>query len=194
MNKADLRIRAGIERVLWGSRWAVILAVLMSIVVAGVVLLMACADACHVAAMLYRYAPGSTGERSASIAGAIEVVDGFLLSAVMLMFAIGLYSIFIGTVSPIPKTKVAALVIESLDELKGRLSKTIMLIIFVKLFGVVMMTQVDRAIDAVFLALAAMIAGGAMVLLRFAEPARVVGTRFVEAEVTAKKVARDESV
>lgn len=172
MNKVELRIRAALESVLWGSRWAVVVAVLMSLVVAAVVLLMACADACHVAAMLVRYEPGSGSERSASIAGAIEVVDGFLLAAVMLMFAIGLYSIFIGTVSPIPKAKVAALVIETLDELKSRLSKTIMLIIFVKLFGVIMMTEVQRPIDAVYLGLGALIAGAAMALLHYAEPAR----------------------
>jgi uncharacterized membrane protein YqhA len=155
MNKVELRVRRSVEALLWASRWTIVVAVLLSILVAGVVTIMAAVDAGRVAHELWLYVmrePGMT--REVIVSGVIEVVDGFLLAAVMVMFPIGLYSIFIGTIGAIPKNRAAALVIETLDELKSALTKTILLIIFVKVFGLVLKQNAIQALDILWLSLA----------------------------------------
>lgn len=175
MHRFELRVRRFVERLVWSSRWAVVVAVLLSVFVAIVVTVMAAADAVHVGRDLLRYlsqegVPPISREKIVS--GVIEVVDGFLLAAVMVMFPMGLYSIFIGTIGAIPKNRAAILVIDTLDELKNVLTKTILLIIFVKVFGLVLKQEPARPLDILWLSLAVCVVVSAIAISHLTERGR----------------------
>jgi uncharacterized membrane protein YqhA len=68
----------------------------------------------------------------------IEAVDHYLLASVLLVFAFGLYELFIGEINGLKKndSKLSFLLsIHSLDDLKERLGKVILLILIVALYG-----------------------------------------------------------
>ncbi len=65
----------------------------------------------------------------------IQAVDSSLLAAVLLIFALGLYELFIAPiVVPEDHPFRRVLVIESLDDLKGKLATVIVMLLVVKFF------------------------------------------------------------
>lgn len=168
-NATILKLRERLEALLWSARWLVVIAVLASVVIAAAMVVMSTKDAAHVLVGVWKYKSGHAAQRATLVAGVVEVVDGYLLAAIMLIFSMGLYSIFIGTISAIPKSKAAALVIHTLEDLKNRLAKTILLILFVKFFEVAMKLQATVAIDLVWLGLGTVLVAAALLLSHLSE-------------------------
>jgi len=142
---ADLlgkRIEGWFERGLWGSRLVVLVAVLASLMTSFAVFYLATVDAMFLIRGLSDYAdPGLTDSarraiRSDAIAHVVEVIDGYLLATVLLIFSLGMYELFISALDEARKSQVFAkvLVISNLDDLKSRLGKVILMILIVKFF------------------------------------------------------------
>ncbi len=85
----------------------------------------------------------------------VEVVDGYLLAAAMLIFAMGLYTLFI---APIRAGAIGdsrwALTIRNFDDLKDRLAKVVLLILIVKFFEHALEMSIDRPVDLLYMAVA----------------------------------------
>jgi uncharacterized membrane protein YqhA len=130
------------ENFLWRSRLVVILAVIASLVSAIAMFYMATVDAWYMISHLLHYAsPELTGAervllRSETVTHVVEMVDGFLLATVLLIFSLGLYELFIGKIDLAEENEASSqvLVIESLDDLKGRLAKVVLMILIVRYF------------------------------------------------------------
>jgi uncharacterized membrane protein YqhA len=82
----------------------------------------------------------------------VEVVDGYLLATVMLIFSLGLYELFISDINQAHGSKASSkiLVINSLDDLKTRLAKVILMIMIVTLFEEALNMQIVQPIDLVY--------------------------------------------
>ncbi len=82
----------------------------------------------------------SVSDRSAlyteAIANIAAVIDGYLFATIMLIFAMGLYELFISKIEIAENNELAKriLLIRSIDDLKDRLSKVIFLVLIVKYF------------------------------------------------------------
>ncbi|MGB0686194.1 MAG: YqhA family protein [Planctomycetota bacterium] len=128
------------ELVLWRSRLVVLLAVVGSLLTAIVMFLLATADVVHLVQELWHLAGVDGHERletrKAIITGVVEVIDGYLLAAILLIFALGLYELFISRIDDAVGDQASAnvLVINSLDDLKTRLGKVILMVLVVKFF------------------------------------------------------------
>lgn len=130
------------ERFLWNSRFVVILAVVSSLVAGFAVFFMATVDVYYLVQHVTHYADANMAAearralRAETVSHIVEVVDGFLLATVMLIFSLGLYELFISDIDPAKgsKTSSRVLVIHDLDDLKGRLAKVIVMILIVSLF------------------------------------------------------------
>ena len=85
----------------------------------------------------------------------VEVVDGYLLATVMLIFSLGMYELFIS------KASSKILVIGSLDDLKSRLAKVILMILIVTLFQEAIHMKLTMPLDLVYL-------GGSIALIALA--------------------------
>lgn len=158
------KTQTAVEQLLGFSRWFLVLAVIASVLAAATVIVMATLEVGHVVALAVAYQPGEAGQRSMIVASVVELVDGYLLAAVMIIFAIGLYSVFFGRISSIPPTRKGLLSIETLDDLKDRLEKAIMLVLFVKFFEVALKFEVVTSIDLLWLGLGTFAIAAALAL------------------------------
>ena len=92
------------EALLWNSRLIVLVAVVASLVVAGAMFYVATIDVIQLVSHLGAYADfhlaaeARAALRSATVTHVVEVVDGYLLAAIMLIFSLGLYELFISRI------------------------------------------------------------------------------------------------
>jgi uncharacterized membrane protein YqhA len=130
------------ETALWNSRFVVLIAVVISVLSAIALVFLVTVDFAGVLATTLRcFSPDVTPEMHDSLLGdiarkIITVVDASLLGAFMLIFGFGLYKLFIGELEVARSSKVSQrlLQIESLEDLKTRLAKIILIILIVEVF------------------------------------------------------------
>jgi len=131
------------ENFLWNSRLVVLTAVVASMLAAIAMFYMASVDAIYMITHLAHYAsPALTmadrvALRSTTVTHVVEIVDGYLLATVLLIFSLGLYELFISKIDQAEGSESASnvLMITSLDDLKSRLAKVVMMILVVRYFG-----------------------------------------------------------
>jgi len=136
------RFEQFIEGILWDSRFVVVFAVITSLVSALTMFYITTVDAFFMVSHLADYASPAldaaarTELRSSTIAHVVEIVDGYLMGTVLLIFALGLYELFISKIDAAEKSETSSnvLMIHSLDDLKSRLAKVILMILIVKFF------------------------------------------------------------
>ena len=160
------------EAALWNSRLIVLVAVIGSLGVALVMFYVATMDVVSLIPHLGHYhdislAPEArVALRGTIVAHVVEVVDGYLLAAIMLIFALGLYELFVSRIEIAEGSEFAErlLLIRSLDDLKDRLAKVVLLILVVKFFEYAIALHIDRALDLLWLALGIALVSAALVL------------------------------
>lgn len=147
------------EGALWRSRFVVIFAVVASMVAGFAVFYMSTIDVVFMIEHIAHYADPDLSQAARqtlhedTITHIVEVVDGYLLATVMLIFSLGLYELFI---SDIDEAKGEArssriLLIESLDDLKARLAKVILMILIVTLFQEAIRVKIETPLDLLYL-------------------------------------------
>lgn len=149
------------ERLLWSSRLVVLLAVVAGMAVAVAMFWVATIDAVEVVKHLGQYGDTSLSAevradlRSMLVAHVVEVVDGYLLGAIMIIFALGLYELFISRIEAAEGSEFASrlLLIHSLDDLKDRLAKVVLLILVVKFFEYALRLEFRTPLELFWLAL-----------------------------------------
>jgi uncharacterized membrane protein YqhA len=148
------------EKLLWQSRMVVLFAVVSSLLVGLAMFYMATVDALYLLSHLLEYAsPSLTSEarsdlRSENVTHIVEIVDGYLLATVLLIFSLGLYELFISKIEAAEKSQSASnvLVVHSLDDLKNRLAKVILMILIVKFFEHAISLTYTSTMDILLLA------------------------------------------
>jgi len=154
------RIERAFEGALWNSRYIVLLAVISSLLAGVAMFYMATVDAVYMLGHLGAYAsPALEGHargelRGITITHVVEIVDGYLLATVMLIFALGLYELFISKIDQAAQAENSSnvLLIESLDDLKARLAKVILMILIVKYFEHAIAMEFGSPLDLLYLA------------------------------------------
>jgi uncharacterized membrane protein YqhA len=157
-------VERGFEKFLWNSRFVVLLAVISSMISSMILFVVATIDVFELIQKVFRYMmlPGSDrtadayeefhGEVVGHIIGAI---DDFLLATVLFIFALGLYELFISKIDEAEReatTSSRILVIHSLDDLKDRLGKVVLMILIVTFFKNVIHTTFDDPLNILYLA------------------------------------------
>jgi uncharacterized membrane protein YqhA len=171
------RIEGLFERLLWQSRLVVLLAVVASVAVSLAMFFLATVDAVYVVGHLWGYASPGLAEaaraelRATTVAHVVEIVDGYLLGAVLLIFGLGLYELFISKIDVAKDSETSSnvLLIESLDDLKVRLAKVILMILIVRFFEHVISVTFDTPLSLLYLAGGIALIGLALYLSHKAE-------------------------
>ncbi|HIO91911.1 MAG TPA: YqhA family protein [Leucothrix mucor] len=148
------------EKFLWNSRLMVLAAVIMSLVSAAAVLYISSVDAWIMVSHLGDYVSAeiSTEQRVAlraeTIKHVVEIIDGYLLATVLLIFALGLYELFISKIEGAAEKEGASkiLIINSLDDLKNRLAKVILMILIVRYFEHALNMKFETPLDLLYFA------------------------------------------
>ena len=128
------------ENFLWTSRLSVMAAVLASLFSSLAMFYVITVDTISMISHLFNYAsldiPARLALRAETITHVVELIDGYLLATVLLIFSFGLYELFISKIEAAESSENSSkvLFINSLDDLKARLAKVVLMILIVKYF------------------------------------------------------------
>jgi len=167
------RIERGFEGLLWGSRFLVLVGVVASLAAAVAMLFMAAVDTVRLVAHALHYAGRDLGAealaamRATAITHVVEIVDGFLLAAFLIIFALGLYELFVSKIEAAEGSAFAdsILNVASLDDLKGKLAQVILIMLVVKVFEQVTGMRTGGSLDVLMVAGAVALVGLALFLV-----------------------------
>lgn len=147
------------ESGLWGSRFMVLLAVVFGLLGAIILFIVASVDIYETAKFVLNtylsHAHPKTFHEDV-VGGIIGAVDLYLIGVVMLLFAFGLYELFISDIDAAKDesgedNKILA--IHSLDQLKDKISKVIVMVLVVGFFQKVGHTEYKGALDMLYFSL-----------------------------------------
>lgn len=165
------------EGALWRSRFVILFAVVASMAAGFAIFYMATVDVYYLIAHIVHYADPDMAEEARkvlhdnTITHIVEVVDGYLLATVMLIFSLGLYELFISDIDEARGSRASSkiLVIENLDDLKARLAKVILMILIVTLFEHALKMEMNSALDLLYFGGSIALIGLALYLTHAAE-------------------------
>ena len=156
------------ERLIWGSRFIVIFAVFASILVCIGMYLVATRDVVFLVKEISLYLGGDPKQdRNNIVLSIVEIIDGYLLATTLLLFAFGLYELFISPIDTAKHNQLSSrlLSIRSIDDLKERLSKLILLILIVKFFENALSTSTGgKSLELLYFGVGIFLVSGAITL------------------------------
>ncbi len=147
------------ENGLWSSRFIVLLAVIFGLIGAVILFSVASIDVFSTAGyVISTYLNHTHPEHFHEdvVGGIIGAVDLYLIGVVMLLFSFGLYELFISEIDAAKdkegeESKILA--IHSLDQLKDKISKVIVMVLVVGFFQKVGHTEYHGALEMLYFAL-----------------------------------------
>lgn len=147
------------EHSLWSSRFIILLAVVFGLIGAFILFVVASFDIYDTAKFVldvYMSHSHPQNFHEDIVGGIIGAVDLYLIGVVMLLFSFGLYELFISDIDPAKDAhgdENQLLAIHSLDQLKDKISKVIVMVLVVGFFQKVGHTTYLGALDMLYLAL-----------------------------------------
>jgi uncharacterized membrane protein YqhA len=151
---------ARFEAALLAVRYVMLAAVVVLALISVAVVAATTVDA--VGAVLHT--AGSGGREIRSLGGALQLVEGYLLAAILFIFAVGLYELFIVKIDlrgiRLPK----ALDITSVDDLKARLGRVVLLGLVIEFFQRSLAVTYTAPVDVLYMAGGILLVGAALYL------------------------------
>ena len=147
------------ENTLWSTRFMIILSVVFGLIGAVILFIVASVDIFVTAKyVVSTYFTGAHPEKFHQdiVGGIIGAVDLYLIGVVMLLFSFGLYELFISDIDAAKDDEGndnQILAIHSLDQLKDKISKVIVMVLVVGFFQKVGYTEYSGALDMLYFAL-----------------------------------------
>lgn len=147
------------EQGLWSSRFIIILAVVFGLLGAIVLFAIASFDVYYTTSYVvntYLTHAHPEGFHEQVVGGIIGAVDLYLIGVVMIIFSFGLYELFISDIDPAKDEhgkENQLLAVHSLDQLKDKISKVIVMVLVVGFFQKVGHTVFTGALELLYLAL-----------------------------------------
>ena len=157
-------LERGFENLLWSTRFFVLLAVIFSMIGGIGLFIVASVDVTHVVGTIFNNYIGGAHPadfHEKIVAELIGAIDLYLIAIVLFIFGFGLYELFISKIDVAERSAASKILeIHSLDELKDKLAKVIIMVLIVGFFKRAMHTTYSGALD--MLALAGAILGLAL--------------------------------
>jgi len=145
------------EGAIWRSRFIVLLAVIFGLIGAIVLFTVASIDIWNVAVMTYQVVTHAIAHpehfHEDVVAGIIGAVDLYLIAVVMFIFSFGIYELFISEIDEAEgKDGSQILAIHSLDQLKDKIAKVIVMVLVVNFFQRVLHTEFTTPLEMLYFA------------------------------------------
>ncbi len=160
------------EGALWGSRLIVLVAVVFGLLLALGAFYLATVDVFYFLGYLRDYADLglATDERedlrASAITAIVKAVDGYLIAAILIIFALGLYELFVSKLDPAERSETIPrlLLIRSLDELKERIASLVLLVLVIEFFQRALQLEYRNPLDLLYFATGVLLVSGALYL------------------------------
>ena len=123
------------ESILWNLRYVVILAVILSVLASITLFIIGSWDIVHAIVFQNPITNDSINQNNNLLFKIISSIDMFLIGIVLLIFGFGVYELFISEID-IAKDKFSdsTLKIRTLDQLKNKIIKVVIIVLIVKFF------------------------------------------------------------
>lgn len=147
------------EKTLWSSRLMVLSAVISSLLLSFTLFVITAVDVGALVMHIGDYLSATTEARKLlkikMVSHTVGAIDGFLLATILLIFSLGLYELFISDIDDAKQSKRSSkvLVINSLDDLKSKLAKVILMILVVAFFEISLSMTFVTALDLLYFSL-----------------------------------------
>lgn len=143
------------ESILWRSRFFTLLAVTFSMLGAIILFIVASLDIWAVLVMIWDMFVHHTHPEHLHedvVSHIIGAVDLFLIAIVMLIFSMGVYELFISKIDEAEEAdnSTDVLKIHSLDQLKDKIAKVIVMVLVVSFFQRVLHTKYTGALEMLY--------------------------------------------
>ncbi|MDX8395460.1 MAG: YqhA family protein [Mariprofundaceae bacterium] len=144
------------EKMLWASRYLTLLAVISSLIGMSLLFVLSAIDMFHLLhefINVFVFGQESPNFHTVVVSHVITAVDDFLLAMVLLIFALGVYELFIDKIEFLEAHPSAGkiLQVESLDDLKNTLGKVILMILIVAFFKTVLHVEFTESLDVLYM-------------------------------------------
>lgn len=146
------------EKFLWNSRFIIILAVVFSLIGGAILFVVASLDIWHVVVYVFNAISSSIHPdkfHENIVSEIIGAIDLYLIAVVMLIFSFGLYELFISDIDEaLLKNKSGNILsIKTLDQLKDKIAKVIIMVLIVSFFQRMLYTTLDTALEMLYFAI-----------------------------------------
>ena len=144
------------ENTLWNARFFVLFAVVFSMIGGIALFIVASVDVWHVVSMVFNNYFDAHGHiehfHEKIVAELIGAVDLYLIAIVLFIFGFGLYELFISQIDVAQKSAASKILeIHSLDELKDKLAKVIIMVLIVGFFKRAMNATYEGPLEMLYL-------------------------------------------
>jgi uncharacterized membrane protein YqhA len=147
------------ETILWRTRFLALFPVVFALLVALTVTVFASVDVVRLVGFAVQLTSGASEMELASgrlllVAKVVKIVDLFLVSTFMIIFALGVYELFIGKIDAAERSEVASrlLLIHDIDDLKERLTKILLLILAMLYLEFALRLEPQTGLELLYLA------------------------------------------
>ncbi len=150
------RLEKWFESALWSSRLLILMPVIFSLISAVALFVIASIDIWHVATYAFNVYldhlhPADFHEKV--VGEIIGAVDLYLIAVIMLLFSFGLYELFISKIDAAEHSESSKILqIHSLDQLKDKLAKVIVMVLVVSFFKRVLHTSYGSPLELLYFA------------------------------------------
>ncbi len=165
------KIEKVFESFLWKSRFTVIIAVVFSLIGALIILIEASFDIWHTMVNTINFFTNHNLNKetfhSKLLSQTIGAVDLYLIAVVMIIFSFGLYELFISDIDDAENTEVGSriLSIHTLDELKDKIGKVVVMVLIVGFFKRVLHIDFNTPIEMLYFSLCILVLSLALYFL-----------------------------
>ncbi len=143
------------EALLWRSRWMVILAVIFSLIAALGLFIVASLEIVEpVKELLSSGFHVSAHQHETMVGTIVGSIDLYLIATVLIIFSLGLYELFISKIDEAENDENSSkiLAIHSLDDLKEKLAKVVLMVLIVTFFKYAIHIKYKTPLETLYLA------------------------------------------
>lgn len=170
MDRQSAGLAPTVARLLWLSRWAIIGPVACGILMVCAAFYIATVDVISLLHHLGPYLHSGLGADTRSkhaielLSAVITAAEGYLLGAIPLLLALGLYQVFIGTGNAARASRITRRLVHvrSLSDLTGRLGMVVLLLLVFGFLQRALRMTYRSALDLLYLTRGLLLVGGAL--------------------------------
>ncbi|MEF3191154.1 MAG: YqhA family protein [Campylobacterales bacterium] len=149
-------LERGFEAALWRSRLWVLFSVISSLLASLVLFIIGSLDILDVLSKTWGYYilnDHSYDLHTKAVGEIIGAIDLYLIAVVLLIFSFGIYELFVSQIDEAQSHSSSKILqIHSLDELKDKIAKVIIMVLIVKYFQMVLDMSFGGALEMLYLA------------------------------------------
>lgn len=161
-------IEKNFEKMLWSSRFLVLIAVLASLLGAMLLFVVGTLDIINVviSAVDYYLGRSSTDIHDFLVTDIIIAIDIYLIAVVLLIFGLGIYRLFVSTIDESEQHgKNHPFNVQSFDELKDKIVRVVILAVIIEFFRAVVDIRFSTPLDGIYLALSVLALAASLYLM-----------------------------